>query len=114
MLDGLQDGVLGDFVENDAAGLILGEAQGVVQVPGDGFPFPVLIGGQPDGVGRVCQLLQLVHDLFLPGRNHVFRREPIGYVYAQLLLLQVADVAERGRYCKLLSQKLLDRVHLAR
>ena len=51
MLDGLQDGRLGDFVEYDAAGLRLVQAQRLRQVPGDGFPFAVLIGGEPDGLG---------------------------------------------------------------
>ena len=51
IVDGLEDGCLGDFVEGDAPGVFLPEPEGLEQVPGDGLSFAVLIGCEPDGFG---------------------------------------------------------------
>ena len=58
MLYGFQDGIFGDFVENDAAGTSFFQSQDFRQVPGNGLPLPVLIGRQPYGLCRGSRLAQ--------------------------------------------------------
>ena len=113
MLDGLQDGRLGDFMEYDAAGFRGVQAQRFRQVPGDGFPFAVLIGGEPDGLGGRRELLQFGDDFLLVGRNHVFGLEAVCDVHAQFLFLQVTDMSDAGFDEILFAQVLLDGLHLS-
>ena len=108
MGDGFGDGVLGNLVEYDAAGLFRRKAEGLAEVPGDGFPFPVFIAGEPDGVGPLGQFLQFGDHFLLVGGHDVFRLETVGDVDAQLVLLQVADVADAGFDEIIVAQVALD------
>ena len=49
--DALGDHFLGDLVEGDPAGLVVRQVQQLLQMPGNGLPLPVRVGGQVDVVG---------------------------------------------------------------
>ena len=112
VLNGAQDGVFGNFVENDAAGFFGGEFQNLLEVPGNGFPFAVFIGGQPDGVRGLGKLAEFGHDLLLVGRNHIFGLEAVFDINAEFVLFQVTDVSDGCLYQIFFSQILLDGFHL--
>ncbi|MNS50728.1 hypothetical protein D3C72_833840 [compost metagenome] len=69
--EGFLDGLLGDFVEHHAlvAGVVA--ADGLAQVPGNGFPFAVQVGCEIDGVGVLRQAAQLFDHLFLARQDLV-------------------------------------------
>ena len=112
MLDRIQDGRLGDFMEHDPPRLRGVEGQGFGQVPGNGFSFAVLIGREPHGLGAGGEFLQFGNDLFLVGRYYVFRLESMFHIHAQLLLLQVADMADACFHEIVAAQELLYGLYL--
>ena len=114
IFDGLEDGVLRDFVEDDTAGLLLREAEGLAQMPGNGLSFTVFIGSQPYGVGFLRGGGQIGHRLFLVGRNFILREETMFDIDAQSCFLEVTDVAETGFYGITFAEKLLNRLGLGR
>ena len=113
MLDGFQDGRLGDFVEHDAAGLLPRQVQRLAKVPGNGLSLAVLIGSQPHGPGLGGQLPELCHHLLFLRGDNVFRLESVGYIYAEFMLFQVPDMADGGLDKVILTQILLDGFHLS-
>ena len=112
ILDGLQDGRLGDFMEHDAPRLRGIEGQGFGQVPGNGFSFAVLIGREPHGLGAGGEFLQFGNDLLLVGRYYIFGLESMLHVNAQLLLLQVADMTDACFHEIVSAQEFLDSLDL--
>lgn len=113
LLDGFEDGPLGDFVEDDTLGLVNGETQHFGQVPCDGLSFAVFIGGEPHGpVLRGAR--EFVHDLAFILRDLVNRREPVGEIDSQILFREVANMAEARLDHEILTQELLDRLGLGR
>ena len=84
MLDGAQDSVLGDFVEDDAPRVFGLQSQHLVQVPGDGLSLAVLIGCEPDGFGFGRFFLQVGDELLLVCRNFVLRLEVVVDVDAEI------------------------------
>ena len=113
MLDRVEDGRFRDLVEDDPAGLRRVQAQRFGQVPGDGLSLAVLIGREPHGLGRGGEFLEVGHDLLLVGRNDIFGLEPMFHIHAQLLLLQVPDVADAGFHEIVSAQELLNGSHLS-
>ena len=113
-LDGMQDGVFGDFVENDAPGAAAVQAQGLDQVPGNGLSLTVLIRSQPDQRGFVRRLLQLGHHLLLGGGHDILGLEAVGDIHAELLVLQVPDVSKAGFDREFLAQIFLNGLRLGR
>ena len=69
----LLDGTLGDLVESDAADAVVGQVEGLLQVPGDGFAFAVGVGGQIDDAGLGRGSLELADRIFF-GRHNFVRR----------------------------------------
>ena len=108
MLDGVQDGVLGYLVEDNALRMFGLQPQHLVQMPSDGFPLAVLIGGQPHGLGLSRLALQFAHQLALVRRYLVVRRKVVGYVDAELFLLQVAYVPVAGKDFVILAKEFLN------
>ena len=108
MLDGLLDGILGDLVENNAAGMVVLQAQDIEQMPGDGFSFAVFIGSQPDGLGLAGGLGQFADQFLLVGRKFVQRLESMIYIYAESFLAQVPDMTEARHHFVVLSQEAFD------
>lgn len=68
ILDGGHDGALGNFVENDAPRLVYRQAEHLCQVPGDGFPFAVFIGCEPNPFGLLRTLGERFDEFLLVGR----------------------------------------------
>ena len=85
-LERVQYGVLGDFVEDDAAGVFFLQSQGLEKMPGDGFSFPVFIRRQIDGRGIRRQLFQFADHRFFVGGNDIFRLKTVLDVHAQIFL----------------------------
>ena len=108
ILDGVLDGVLGDLVEDDALGAGGVEAEGLAKVPGDGLPFTVLIGREPYGTRLRGGFLQFGYHPALVCGDHVLGLETLVHVDTELLILQVADVAETCLYGEILSQIFLE------
>ena len=113
VLDGFQDGVFGNLMEDDTAGLVLGKVQRLEQMPGDGFPFTVLIGGQPDGGSGIGQFLQLRDHFLLVRGNDILGREAVFDVHAQFMLFQIPDMADGCLDQIFFSQILLNGSHLS-
>ncbi len=93
---GVEDGILGDFVEYDAAGILRLEFQHFVEVPGDSFPFAVLIGSEPYGLGLAGVFAEFGHKGFLVVGNFVDGLETVAFsrdVDAEIFFGQVANVA---------------------
>ena len=111
MGDGLQDGGLRDLVEHDALRLLLVQTQHLAQVPRDGFSLAVLITGQPHLAGFLRLRLQLAHQLLLLVGNLVDGLQRL-LVDAQLVLLQVADVAVARHHLVVLAEELLNGLSL--
>ena len=107
MLDGVEEGGLGNLVKDNAARLFTGEAQGFLQVPGNGFSLAVLIGGQPDGVRFGGELAQIGHDFLFLGRNDIFGLEAVLHIDAQFVLFQIADMADGSLHQIIFTQIIL-------
>ena len=112
MLDGPQDGILGDFVEHDALGVLGLQSQHFIEVPGDGLSLAVLIGRKPHHVCFLGFLFEFADQFLLLGRDFIVGFEGVG-IDAELFLLQVADMTVTGEHFIVLSQKLLDGFSLA-
>ena len=71
VLEGFRDGLLGNFIEDHP--LVAGSipTDGLPQVPGDGLPLPVEVGGEIDGVGVAGQLFQFADHLLFAGENFI-------------------------------------------
>ena len=119
--------VAGDFVEDHAMHRDLG-LQNLLQMPGDGFPFPVFVGGQVEGLGLLEQFLQLFDLLAFVGGDHINGLEVLLDVHAQVrprlfpvslgqlafVLGQIADVSDGGLDHVILAQELADGASLGR
>ena len=62
MLNGFQNGGFGDFVENDAACLLLIQSEYLAQMLGYSFSFAVFIGCEPDLFGLFCLRLKIGNE----------------------------------------------------
>ena len=114
VLDGVENGVFRDLVEDDAPGLFRIQGEGFRQVPGDGFPFAVLIGSEPDRVGLARGRLQFRDRLFLVAGNLILRKKSVFDVDAQSFFLQIPDVSEAGLDRITFSEELFNRPGLGR
>ena len=85
ILNGVQNGLLSNLVEDDALCCGGVQFQGLLQVPGYGLSFAVLIRRQPYRLGLLHSLLQIRHQLVLLVRDLVLRLVVVCYVDAHLL-----------------------------
>ena len=104
----------GDLVKGDAVRGVLVQAQNVGQVPGDGLPLPVRVGGKQHAVGVGGGLFQLFYQLLLAFYNAVFGLEVVLHVHAETRLGQVPHVAHRGHHLVLAAQIFLNGFRLCR
>ena len=112
VLERLLDLGLGDGVEDDAAGLVVGDAQGFLQVPGDRLALAVQVGGEVDVLA--ASLASFFSSLTTLPRlsrtsysgSKVLRSTPMP------LLRQVADVAHRRLHDVVVAEVLVDRLGL--
>ena len=97
--DALGDHLFGDLVEGHPAGLVIGELQQLLQMPGDGLPFPVRVGGQVDLFAVVRRVLELGDGLLLPLDGLVLGLKLPGLqVHPHLALGQVPDMPHGGQH----------------
>ena len=114
LLDCAEDCLFGDFVEYDTFGCIDGQIQHLGQVPSDSLSLAVLIGSQPHGLDAMRQLAQLGYHLFLILRDLIDGAKATVEVDTQILLCEVADMAEARLHDIVLTQKFFDRLCLGR
>ena len=112
--DGVEDGVLGDFVEDDAAGVFRFEPEHFVEVPRDGLTLAVFIGGEPYGLGLRGGFLELGHERLLVGGNLIDGFELLIQVYGNVALTQVADVSVARHHLVVFSKKFFYGFRLCR
>ena len=106
--EGVLNGLLGDFVEGDAADVGYGApflsllavnpvpAQFLRQVGGNRLAFAVRVRRQVDRFRRLRQLLQPGDDLLFAGNYLVFGRKLVVQIDPERLLGQILNVPERG------------------
>ena len=114
ILDGGHDGALGNFVENDAPRLVYRQAEHLCQVPGDGFPFAVFIGCEPNPFGLLRTLGERFDEFLLVGRYLVIGFEVVVYGDAELLFREVADVTVARHDGVVLAEEFFDGFRLCR
>ena len=91
--NGLVDHIFGDFVKGHPVGLVVRDVQQLLQVPGDGLPLPVRVGGQIDLSTALGRLFQVADHVFLALDGLVVRGEAVLNIHAQLAFGQVPDMA---------------------
>ncbi len=114
VLDGVEDGGLGDFVEDNALGGRGVELQRLLQMPCNGFSLAVLIGCQPHAVGLLDGFLQFADQRPLVVADLVLRRVSVLHVDAHLFLGKVADVSVTGTDGVVLTEEFLNGFRLGR
>ncbi len=124
-LEGGTNGRRGDLVEHHPLYLHLG-IEDLEEVPSDGLPFPVLVGGQIQHVGLLEQALEGPDLLLLLGGDDVQRLEVVLGVDSQASPLltphrlghvgrvagQVAHVADRRFHDEILAEEVGDGARL--
>ena len=108
VFEGVDDGGLGDFVEDDALGGPDVQAQGVGEMPGDGFAFAVQVGGEEDFGGSFHGGAKIGNDFFGAVRDFVGGFEVVIDVDIESLAGDVADVADGGFDGEVVAQVLID------
>ena len=112
--DGVVDHLLGDLVEGHPVGLVVRDAQHLLQVPGDGLALPVGVGGEEHFLALLGGFFQLVNELFLALDGLVVQFKAVLHVHAQLALGQVAHVAHGGLHLIARAQIFADGLGLRR
>ena len=106
--------VLGDLVKDDAPIAVLGELEGLGQVPGDGLPLAVGVGCQVDRRGILAGLEQVLDHLARLLGDQVLGSESVLNIHAQPAAGQVAHVAHRSLDGVLGAEKAPDGPRLGR
>ena len=98
MLKGFCDGAFRDFMEGDAfeIGLLVCVFEHLVQMPRNGFPFAVGVGGKIDFLDRLCGLLEVGKVLSASFGLFVLRNESVFDIDAERAFRQISDVTVRG------------------
>ena len=109
MPKGLLDRAFGDFMKGDTAYPIVGKAEGLLQVPGDGLALAVRVGRQIDDVGPGGLALQVAHGFFLGRNDFIGGRVTMRHVQAELSLGKIADMTHTRLDNVLGAQELVDR-----
>ena len=112
--DALGDDLLRYLVEGDAAGLVVGELEELLQVPGYGLALTVGVGREIDHAGLLRALPELGYDVLLALDGDILRLEAVLYIHAHRALGQVAQVAHAGHDLEIAAQVFLDGPRLRR
>ena len=112
ILDGVQNGRLGNLVKDNAFSRFILQPQHLVKVPRNGLSLAVLIGSEPNRFGVFGGFLQVGDKFFLVGRNLVFRFVLMLNVDAEAFFGQIADVSVTRSDHIIFAQKLLDSLGL--
>src|SRR5579875_1600623 len=112
MLDGSLHRVLGNLMKLDPLDLVVGQAQNLGQVPGDGLSLAVGVGGQihlPRLLGRFAKTFD---HLTLAADGDVFRLKAPLYIDAELAFGQVPNMAHGGKHLVAPAEEPADRASL--
>ena len=101
-------------MKNDKLGFKRIKLQRFGQMPGNGLPFAVFIGSEPNGFGRFSFRFKFADNLFLVGRNHILRLIIIVDFNPKLFRFQIANMTVARSNLKLLPQKLFNCFSLCR
>ncbi len=114
MVEGVLNGLLGDFVEGQPVNLALLALQFLNQVPADGLALAVGVGRDVN-VRRVFRgLLELLDDLLARFDGFVLLGEVVVDVHTQLALGQIADVTHRRDDLVVAAEIFVDGLRLRR
>ena len=94
--DGLIDHLLGDLVEGDPVGALVRQPQKLLEMPGDGLPLPVRVGGQVDLLAALGRALQVGDHVLFPRDGLVVHGKVPLHVHAHLALGEIPNVAHGG------------------
>ena len=97
MLDALSNDLLGDLVEGDAARLAVRQLQKLLQMPGNGLPFPVRVRGEIDGAGAFGVLFELLDQLCLVPHRNILGLKALFYINAHLAFGKVPQMPHGSR-----------------
>ena len=114
MLDGREYRIFRDLVEDNPAGILPLESEGLEQVPGNRLSFAVLIGCEQDRRRLGCRAAEFRHQTLLVVGDDILRREPVFHVDAQTLVLKIPDVAAARFHHVIISEIPSDGVRLGR
>ena len=106
-LDALRDHFLRYLVEGHAHGLVVGQAEQLLQMPGDGLSLAVRVGREVDDVRLFRALFELGDDVLLALDRDIVRLEAVFYVHAHRALGQVTQVTHAGEDLEVLAQIFL-------
>ena len=96
--NGVVDHLFGDLVKGHPIGLVVRDAQQLLQVPGDGLSLPVRVGGQIDAAALFGRLLQVADHVLLALDGLIVGGKAALDVHAQLALGQVPHMAHGCLY----------------
>ena len=94
--DGFTDHLLGDLVKGNTVGLLVGQAQQLFQMPGDGFALPVRVSCKVDRVYLRRCILQFPDQILLAPDGDVVGIEITFQVHTHGGLGQVPQMAHAG------------------
>ena len=114
VLDGGLDGLHRHFVELDAAGGMLVDAQHIGQMPGNGLALAVRVGGEIDLRGRARLLADAVEDVAASADGDVLRLEVVLRGNADLRFGKVAHMSLRGFHLIATAEEFGDGLRLGR
>ena len=96
--NGVVDHLFGDLVKGHPIGLVVRDAQQLLQVPGDGLPLPVRVGGQIDAAALFGRLLQVADHVLFALDGLIVGGKAALDVHAQLAFWQVPHMAHGCLY----------------
>ena len=108
------DAGLGDLIKGDPVLVFEIQVQQVGQMPGDGLPFPVGVGGQIDFVALLGLFDQGGDQIFLAFDVDILGGETVFDIHPYFAFGQVADVAHGGHHLIIIAQIFLDGFRLGR
>ena len=108
MLDGVEYGVFGYLVKDNALGFGRVQLQGLLKMPCNSLSLAVLIGCQPHGLGLFHCPLQVRHQFVFLFGNHVPGFVLVVDIDAHLFLREVADMSAARQYDIVRAEKLLN------
>ena len=94
MLNSFQNSGLGNLVENDATRILIRQTKHLKQMPCNSLSLAVFITCEPHEIGLSGLVFQFLDLFFLVLRYLIYGFESVLHINAEVLLVQVADVAE--------------------
>ena len=96
MLDRILHYLFRNFIKGHPLGLVVGQIQKLLQVPGNGFALPVRVGCEVDGVSLGGIGLEFFNERLLAPDGDILGSEIMLDVHAHFALGQVPQVAHAG------------------